>query len=85
MSENQFHNISAQKDVSVRLKQMQGQLRDMGYRFLNQKYLAKKLNRTEGAISQALNGYPHYDELRMRIVRHLVWVEEAYLNNKKVA
>jgi hypothetical protein len=46
-------------------------------------YYAKKLNRSHGAISQALNDYPKCKILLTRIVRHNNWLENKYVNKKK--
>jgi predicted transcriptional regulator len=39
----------------------------------NQMYFAKKMNRTQAAISRALNG--ELEPLYNRIVRHIEWLE----------
>jgi hypothetical protein len=43
------------------------------FRYLDQRYLAKKLKRSEMAISYALNG--KRNQLLARITKHLDWLE----------
>lgn len=45
---------------------------------LTNEYYADKLNRTNGAISQALSGYPNSSKLLVRINRHNNWLEKKY-------
>ncbi len=45
------------------------------FRFLDQRYLAKKLKRSEMAISYALNG--RRKQLLARIIKHLDWLEKT--------
>ena len=52
----------------------------LGKKFTN-RYYAEKLNRTDGAISQALNGYPNSIEILKRIHRHNDWLERQ--NSKR--
>ena len=51
-----------------------------GFRFLDQQYLAKKLRRSETAISLALAG--KRSQLLARIIRHLDWLERKDMEKK---
>lgn len=66
-------------DVKLRLLAMQ---LSGDYPMLEQQYLARKLNRSNGAISRALKG--ELPILLSRIVRHLDWLERKALR-KRVA
>jgi hypothetical protein len=47
-------------------------------------YYAERLNRTVGAISQALSGHPNTDKLLARIHKHSNWLE-SQTKEKQVA
>jgi len=49
---------------------------------LTTNYYAKRLNRTRGAISQALNGFPNTKILLARIHRHNDWLEKKIKDRK---
>lgn len=49
---------------------------------LSNTYYAEKLNRTQGAISQALNGLPNTTKLLARINRHNNWLEKKIKERK---
>lgn len=49
---------------------------------LTNRYYAKKLNRTDGAISQALNGFPNSTKTLDRIHRHNNWLEKQIQKRK---
>lgn len=50
---------------------------------LTNNYYAKKLNRSNGAIAQALNGYRFTGKLLARINRHNDWLERKIQQRKE--
>lgn len=71
LTENKPENqVPSAAEVKLRLYKMQ---LSGDFDFLEQQYLAKKLNRSNGAISRALNG--EIPTLLARIVRHLDFLD----------
>lgn len=72
---NELNRIEAQKQaadpLAIRLQMVR--MKQTDFAFLNNRYLGKKLNRTDSAISYAFDG--KIPGLLARIERHLLWLE----------
>ena len=79
LTENKAEN-QGPTPAEVRLRILAMQLSG-DYPMLEHRYLAKKLNRTGGAITHALDG--DSPKLLARIVRHLDWLQRT--REKKAA
>lgn len=78
-TENQTQPLTPTEE-KIRILQLEEQL---PYKLTNE-YYAEKLNRTHGAISQALNGYPNTSTLLARIHRHNDWIEKKLRERKEL-
>lgn len=78
-TENQTRLLSP-TDERIRIIRLEEEL---PFKLTNE-YYADKLNRTHGAISQALNGYPNTSTLFARIHRHNDWLEKKIKERKEL-
>jgi hypothetical protein len=74
VTQNAAESQIIDEGLQVRIRMLT--MKQTRFRFLDQPYLAKKLHRSQTAISQALAGKRR--ELLARITRHLDYLERRY-------